>query len=162
MEILGAILAFALAFNIGANNAGVHMGPAYSVGARRKWTALILFALFTAGGAVLLGEQVSETVGKDLFTGPIGDETWLFLILAPSVTLVLITLANFYKVPTPTTTVAVCSLIGVGLALDLVHEAKFIEILLWWVISPVPSPTRLERTDRTGGRTVSTRRGRRT
>ena len=137
MEILGAILAFALAFNIGANNAGVHMGPAFSVGARRKWTALILFALFTAGGAVLLGEQVSETVGNDLFTGSIGDETWLFLVLAPSVTLVLITLANIYKVPTPTTTVAVCSLIGVGLALELVHAEKFIEILLWWVISPV-------------------------
>ena len=137
MVILGGFLAFALAFNISANNAGVHMAPAYGVGARRKWTALILFAIFTALGALLLGDEVSRTVGQDLFKDDFKSDTWLFLVLAPTITLVLLVVANLMKVPTPTTPVAIFSLVGVGMAYNMVNTPKLFEVLAWWVASPI-------------------------
>ena len=141
MTILGGVLAFALAFNISANNAGVHMAPAYAVGARRKWTALILFAIFTALGALFLGGEVSRTVGRDLFKADFkadfNGDTWLFLVLAPTITLVLLVAANLLRVPTPTTPVAIFSLVGVGMAYGLVNGEKLFEVLVWWVASPI-------------------------
>ncbi len=138
IETLGIGLAFALAMNMGANNAGVHMAPAFGAGVRGKWSSLILFALFTALGAALLGWPVSETVGKGIFDEGVAlkDIALPLVILAPAITVVILGTANFMKVPVPTTPIAVCSLIGVGLVFGIVNGIEVGYILIWWVATP--------------------------
>ncbi len=139
LTAVGLALAVALALNIGANNAGVHMAPAFGAGARGKWASLILFAIFALLGSVVLGGRVVRTLGADLFAaGSLSAHPWLFLLLAPLVTVTLLALANFLRIPVPTTPVAICSLVGVGFALEATRTPKVAEILLWWVLSPLP------------------------
>jgi phosphate/sulfate permease len=139
LSILGLALALGLSLNIGANNAGVHMAPAFGAGARGKWASLVLFAAFALLGAILLGGRVVKTIGADLFeAGSLVSHPWFFLVLAPLVTVLLLALANFLRIPVPTTPVAICSLVGVGFALEATRTSRVGEILLWWVLSPLP------------------------
>ena len=140
IEFLGIGLAFALAMNMGANNAGVHMAPAFGAGVRGKRSSLILFAIFTALGAGFLGWPVSETVGKGIFFADRVDLetlTWPLVVLAPAITVGLLGTANYLKVPVPTTPIAVCSLIGVGLFFGIVNGVEVGTILIWWVATPI-------------------------
>lgn len=135
--ILGLGLAVALAMVMGANNAGVQMAPAFGAGARSRWASLALFAVFTALGAVLMGDAVTETVGRNLFTHAFNGAALHFLVLAPAITVVLIGAATFLGVPVPTTPVAICSLVGVGLYFGNVNGIEFGRVVLWWVGTPV-------------------------
>ncbi len=139
IETIGVAIAVVLAMNIGANNSGVWMAPAFGSGLRRKGTALVLFAIFAALGAVTLGAPVVRTVGHGLFTTGLDANPWLFLVLAPTLTITIITVANLFKLPVPTTPTAICSLIGVGLFFGVVRGSKVVDILLWWGISPLAS-----------------------
>lgn len=134
--ILGLGLAVALAMVMGANNAGVQMAPAFGAGARSRWASLALFAVFTALGAVLMGDAVTETVGRSLFTHSFNGESWHFLVLAPAITVALIGTATFLGIPMPTTPVAVCSLVGVGLYFGNVNGLEVGWVVLWWVGTP--------------------------
>ena len=135
--VLGFVLALALAANIGSNNAGVTMAPAFGAGARSRWASLILFAAFAVAGAALLGGRVVRTLGEDLFTAPLSGHPMLFLVVAPGVTLGLVALANVLRVPVPTTPLAVCSLLGIGFAFGVVRPSKALEVAGWWLVSPV-------------------------
>lgn len=137
LAALGLGLAVALAMNFGANNAGVHMAPAFGSGARSRLASLSLFAVFTAVGAVVMGEPVARKVGQDLFTEGFNGHSGFFLILAPTITLVILATANFLKVPMPTTPVAVCSLVGVGLYFGVVEWVQFGLIAAWWIGTPL-------------------------
>jgi sulfate permease len=136
---LAMAAAFGLALNIGANNAGVNMAPAYGAGARSKWASLVLFAVFAIAGAVLLGGRVVKTIGKDLFTEDLSTHAWLFLVVAPAISIGLLALANYFKLPVPTTPLAVSALIGIGLTFDGVNGRKVREVLVWWLATPVAS-----------------------
>jgi len=137
--VLAVTVAIGLALNIGANNAGVNMAPAYGAGARSKWASLVLFAVFVVLGAVLLGGRVVKTIGKDLFTQDLSVHPWLFLVLAPTITIGLLAAANFLKLPVPTTPVAISALIGIGLYFDVLNGKKLTHVLWWWLGSPVAS-----------------------
>lgn len=133
--LLGILLAAALAAGIGANNAGVHLAPAFGAGVRSRRASLALFAVFAFLGAALLGGRVVRTLGQGLFsTPPAGGSV---LLLAPAVTLALLSLANRLRLPVPTTPLAVASLAGVGLYLDVLRLRPLLEILAWWVATPV-------------------------
>jgi phosphate/sulfate permease len=136
LTILALSIAAGLALNIGANNAGVHMAPAFGAGARGKWASLVLFAVFALAGALTLGQKVTETVGKGLFTASLGTHPWLFLVVAPVITVVLLSLSNYLRQPVPTTLVAICSLLGVGLAHGILNGHKVLVMLVWWVVTP--------------------------
>ncbi len=136
LTILALTIAAGLALNIGANNAGVHMAPAFGAGARGRWSSLILFAIFAAAGALILGRKVTETVGKGLFTASLDTHPWLFLVVAPVITVVLLTISNYLRQPVPTTLVAICSLLGVGMAYGILNRSKVLLMLVWWVVTP--------------------------
>ena len=137
--VLGIALALALAANIGSNNAGVTMAPAFGAGARSRWASLALFAVFALAGAALLGDRVVRTLGEDLFTADLARHPLLFLVVAPGVTLGLVALANLLRAPVPTTPLAVCSLLGIGLAFGVVRSSKALEVVGWWLLSPAAS-----------------------
>ncbi len=133
----GFVISITLALAIGANNAGIAMGPVYGAGARSRWASLILAALFYLAGALLLGPRGIRTVGSGIFTESLGAYPYLFLLVAPASALVLLTLATLLKVPVSTTHAAVAALAGVGLYLDVLNAEKARHILAWWALTPV-------------------------
>lgn len=137
LSIIAISLASGLAINIGANNAGVHMGPAYGAGARNKWTSLFLFGIFTVAGALSLGQKVTETVARGLYTQSLESHPWVFLVIAPLVTVLFLSIANYFRQPVPTTLIAICSLLGVGIAYDMLNGRKVFIMCVWWVITPI-------------------------
>src|SRR5437773_843122 len=136
LAVLAISIAVGLALDIGANNAGVHMAPAFGAGARKKWASLALFAVFAAAGAVTLGRKVTDTVGNKLFTASLGTHPWLFLVIAPVITVALLSLSNYLRQPVPTTLVAPYSLHGVRLACGIINRQRVLVMLVWWVLTP--------------------------
>ncbi len=133
----GFVIASTLALSIGANNAGISMGPVYGAGARSRWASLVLIAIFYFAGAVLLGPRGIRTVGSGIFTADLSSNPYLFLLVAPAAALVLLTLATLLKVPVSTTHAAVAALAGVGLFLDVLNAEKTRAILAWWIATPI-------------------------
>jgi len=136
IPLIGALVAFTLALAIGANMAGVHMAPAYGAGARSRRGSLLLFALFSAAGALTVGPLVLRSVGTELFRRAPAQE-WPLLVLAPAIALSVVTIATLARVPFPTTLAAISAMIGVGLSCDILDARRALEILLWWVAGPV-------------------------
>lgn len=129
-----------LALSIGANNSGVNMAPAFGAGARGRWSALLLFAIFAGLGAILLGPRTLEAVGNGLFTQRIRD-TSVLVILGPGIALSVITLAVLLRLPFPTTPAAISALMGVGLYYGVLNTTKVWTILAWWIASPLAALT---------------------
>lgn len=162
--ILGGILAFAMAWGIGAND--VANAFATSVGAGSlslKW-ACVIAAVMEFLGAFLMGGSVTDTVRKkiidtDVFD-PVSDEgaangpellmTGFLVALLASTTWLII--ATYLSLPVSTTHSVIGSLIGVGLAFRGGSAVVWISegsgfsklkgvvgVVLSWVISPVLS-----------------------
>lgn len=163
MVILGGILAFTMAWGIGAND--VANAFATSVGAGSltlKW-ACIIASFCEFGGAVLLGSQVTDTVRKkiidvDLFdpanagasNGP--ELLMLGFLSALAASSVWLVVATYFGLPVSTTHSIIGSLVGVGLAFrgtdaviwlsrgsGLKRLKGMVGVILSWVVSPVLS-----------------------
>eukprot|EP00168_Porphyra_purpurea_P017947 TRINITY_DN645_c0_g1_i1.p2 TRINITY_DN645_c0_g1~~TRINITY_DN645_c0_g1_i1.p2 ORF type:complete len:468 (-),score=174.07 TRINITY_DN645_c0_g1_i1:664-2067(-) len=163
MVILGGILAFTMAWGIGAND--VANAFATSVGAGSltlKW-ACIIAAFCEFGGAVLLGSQVTDTVRKKIidvdlfdpaqqgaFNGP--ELLMLGFLSALAASTVWLVVATYFGLPVSTTHSIIGSLVGVGLAFRgtkaVVWLSKgsgldslkgMVGVIVSWVVSPVLS-----------------------
>tara|TARA_B100000029_G_scaffold351252_1_gene343730 strand:- start:13392 stop:14366 length:975 start_codon:yes stop_codon:yes gene_type:complete len=133
-----SLLALALSFNIGANNAGASMATAYGSNSLSKLASVSLIFVFVFLGAAFGGEKVVHTVGKeivsvDLSTHEFGTK-FIFLILGLPVLSILI--ANILKIPIATTHIVVCTIMGIGLALKEINSQKVVEIVIWWILTP--------------------------
>lgn len=98
----------------------------------------MLFGLFVILGAVLLGRNVSLTLGKSL----IPQEFMNFdvaLVILTAATLSLF-LANMLKIPQSTSQVTVGAVVGAGLFFKHLYlKVLFLKILPMWVILPLLS-----------------------
>ena len=141
VEILGTLLALALAFNIGANNAGVAMGvPLGAKLVSRRWA--IAIAIFAGlAGALLWGPGVTEKIGQELIAPQVVGLEIHLLITVPLVGLAVILTANILKIPIPTTHAVIASVVGVAIAYRALNLAPVIEILIWWAAIPIVAVT---------------------
>ena len=133
-----SLLALALSFNIGANNAGASMATAYGSNSLSKLASVSLIIVFVFLGAAFGGEKVVHTVGKeivsvDLSTHEFGTK-FIFLILGLPVLSILI--ANILKIPIATTHIVVCTIMGIGLALKEINSQIVVEIVIWGILTP--------------------------
>lgn len=162
--IVGGILAFCMAWGIGAND--VANAFATSVGAGSltlKW-ACVIAAVMEFLGAFLMGGSVTDTVRKKIIDGDVfnpaksdgaanGPELLMtgFLAALMSATTWLI-LATYLSLPVSTTHSIIGSLVGVGLAYrggsavvwlssggGLSALKGVVGVIISWVISPVLS-----------------------
>ncbi|KAI0565835.1 Phosphate transporter [Gracilaria domingensis] len=162
--IVGGILAFAMAWGIGAND--VANAFATSVGAGSldlKW-ACVIAAVMEFAGAVLLGGSVTDTVRKKIIKADVfnpleedgvanGPELLMtgFLVALITATTWLI-VATYFSLPVSTTHSIIGSLVGVGLAFRGGSAVVWISsgsgfgklkglvgVILSWIISPVLS-----------------------
>ena len=133
-----------MAINIGANDVANAMGT--SVGARslslRK--AVILAALFSFFGALLLGSYVTETISKGVIDSTYFVDRPNFFIYGMIAVLlgssIWITIATYLKLPVSTTHSVIGALIGfglIGVGVRGINWRVVVNIVLSWVFSPI-------------------------
>ncbi len=135
--ILAVIVSFFLAMNVGANNSAAEMGAAYGAGVRTKRQAVALIAIFASIGALTAGQPVIKTLGGGLVTEAVFKEHFRFIFIVLFVAAFFDFLANWRKIPIPTTHAIVCAIVGIGLYRHSLAVGKFTTIILWWIISPL-------------------------
>ncbi len=135
--IAAFIVAIFMGLNIGGNNAAASMGAAYGAKARTKTQAVMLIAVFSLLGAVLNGGEVIKTLGD----GIIPSHMILIdgAIIAVGAAGIATFLANMLRVPISTSQAAVGAIVGIGLFYSpyMINLFLLLEIMAWWVFSPV-------------------------
>lgn len=146
MVITGFIIAFALAFGIGANDVANSFGTSVGSGVLTLRKACILASVFETLGAVLLGAKVSDTIRKGIIdVTPYQNDTSLFMVgnvAALSGSCVWLLAATLLRMPVSATH----SIVGASIGFALVaHGSKGINwhklglIIGSWFISPIAS-----------------------
>lgn len=135
--LLTAVVIF-FALNMGASGIAPSFAAIWGGKLIKKRKALILFSLFVIVGAVILGKNVSLTLGKSLVPqGFINFDVALIILGSAAFSLFL---ANILKIPQSTSQVAVGAVVGAGLYFKHLNLATlFFKILPMWIILPLLS-----------------------
>jgi sulfate permease len=131
-------MAIALVFsmNIGASGAAAAMGVAYGSGAiTRKRVALFIVAAGVFLGAYLGGGEVVKTLGSGIIPSNLLTVQLVIIILL-SATITLFG-ANMMGIPLSTSEVTVGSVVGVGVAYQVLYVNNIMTIVAFWIGIPV-------------------------
>ncbi|GLQ33070.1 inorganic phosphate transporter [Litoribrevibacter albus] len=141
--IFAAMIGGYMAINIGANDVANNVGPAVGSKALTLTGALIIAALFEAGGALIAGGDVVGTIKKGIIDpSAISDpEVFIWLMMAALLAGALwLNLATYLGAPVSTTHSIVGGVLGAGIAaggFEIANWSKMGAIAASWVISPV-------------------------
>ena len=143
MELwIAGILAFYMAWAIGANDVANAMGTSVGSGALTIRHAIIVAALLEFLGALLAGGHVTDTVRKGMIDMDLVSQDQLIhgmlAALASAATLLLG--ATRLGLPVSTTHAIVGSIVGfgaVGIGMNAVHWPKVGQIVISWLSSPL-------------------------
>lgn len=136
-----------MGWNIGSNDAANAMGAAVGGRVLSYRRAVSIIVIFVVVGAVLEGDKVMETVGKDIVVGPVCPLTELPIvaIVALLAAGIWVTTATTLGLPVSTSQSVVGSVIGAGLLISIfepsgvaasVHFGVISRIGIAWVLSP--------------------------
>ena len=128
--VAGLVVAFYMAWNLGANDAANPTNMAVGSGVMSIRQAVALFSLFAGIGAVLEGYRVIKTIGK----GVVREIDPLMALSAGLAAALWVTLATRKGLPVSTTHSAVGAVLGVGLVKRLVGYSVPIN---WGVVAKV-------------------------
>ena len=152
--VVGGLFGFFAAMGIGANDVANAFATSVGSGALKVRDAVIIALFCEAGGAILLGSHVTDTIRKGIadyecFTGnpPLLMFGSLCVLLSVGIWLFL---ASYFEMPVSTTHSAVGGMIGMTMVIGGVDCVNWYEpsdsfpfvggvsgIILSWVISPV-------------------------
>jgi PiT family inorganic phosphate transporter len=141
---LGAVLAFYMAWAIGANDVANAMGTSVGSGALTITGAVLVAGLLEFSGAFLAGGHVTNTVRKGMLDAVLVEQNpelvlyGMLAALASAGTLLLV--ATRFGLPVSTTHAIVGAIVGfgsVGLGVDAVAWGKVSQIVASWVTSPL-------------------------
>ncbi|QIO21456.1 inorganic phosphate transporter [Haloarcula sp. JP-L23] len=131
---LGLVVAVFVGFNIGGSSTGVAFGPAVGSNTITKLSAAALMTVFALAGGLLVGPAVVKSLGSDLVAtqfSPLVSIVVLFFIGTA------LFLSNVAGVPASTSMTAVGAIAGLGLARQTLNEGLMLEIVSWWLVSPI-------------------------
>jgi len=141
---VAALFGAYMAMNIGANDVANNVGPAVGSKALTMGGAIVIAAVFEAGGAFIAGGEVVKTIKKGIidisaFGGNADMFIWAMMaaLLAAALWLNFATMA---KAPVSTTHSIVGGVMGAGIAaagFSIVSWGTMGKIAASWVISPV-------------------------
>jgi PiT family inorganic phosphate transporter len=141
---VAALIGAYMAMNIGANDVANNVGPAVGSRAMTMTTAIIIAAVFEAGGALIAGGEVVNTIKKGIidisaFGGNADPFIWAMMAALLAAALWL-NFATMMHAPVSTTHSIVGGVMGAGIAaagFSVVSWATMGKIAASWVISPV-------------------------
>lgn len=124
--------------NMGASGIAPSFAAIYGGKLIKKKKALILFSLFVILGALVLGKNVSFTLGKNLLAKEFLNYGVSLVIIASAA--LSLFLANILKIPQSTSQVTVGAIVGAGLYFrHLYWKTLLIKIVPMWVVLPLLS-----------------------
>ena len=141
---IAALFGAYMAMNIGANDVANNVGPAVGSKALTMGGAIVIAAIFEAGGAFIAGGDVIKTIKKgiidiDAFGGNVDPFIWAMMAALLAAALWL-NFATMMKAPVSTTHSIVGGVMGAGIAaagFSIVAWGTMAKIAASWVISPV-------------------------
>jgi len=140
--IIGAVFGAYMAMNIGANDVANNVGPAVGSGALTMFAAIVIAAIFEAGGALIAGGEVVKTIKKGIIDPGMIDNPQIFIWAMTAALLaaaVWLNLATSIGAPVSTTHSIVGGVMGGGIAaagFGIVAWGTMGKIAASWVISP--------------------------
>jgi phosphate/sulfate permease len=137
MAFLIILIAVFLAMNVGANNAAAEMEAAYRTGARTRKEALTLIAVFVILGAIISGLPVLKTLSEGLVPVRTFKSVFYVVFVVMAVAAAFDFISNVFKVSIPTSYAIVSSFAAVGIYFECLNTERFVDILVWWFISPI-------------------------
>ena len=133
--ILLIIVVIFFAMNMGGSGIAPSFAAVYGAKLLSRGKIIFLFSVFVIAGAILLGSNVSLTLGKGLVPKEFMSLKVVFIILI-SASLSLF-LANILKIPQSTSQVTVGAIVGAGLYFrHLYTKTLFLKIFSMWIILP--------------------------
>jgi len=141
---IAALFGAYMAMNIGANDVANNVGPAVGSKALTMGGAILIAAIFEAGGAFIAGGEVVKTIKKgiidiSMFGGDTNAFIWAMMAALLAAALWL-NFATYFKAPVSTTHSIVGGVMGAGIAsagFGIVAWGTMGKIAASWVISPV-------------------------
>jgi phosphate/sulfate permease len=132
--LVGVIASVFVGFNIGGSSTGIAWGPPVGAGIVKKTTAAAIMTMFVFLGGWTVGRNVMDTLSEGIIT--------IDLTLTAGVAVLFfiglgILVANIFGVPVPTSMTTVGAIAGLGLATDTLNYATMVEIISWWVVTPI-------------------------
>jgi PiT family inorganic phosphate transporter len=139
---IAAVLAFYMAWAIGANDVANAMGTSVGSGALTVGGAIIVAAIFEVAGAFLAGGHVTDTVRKGMLDmSLLGREQLIYGMMASLASAgTLLIGASRFGLPISTTHSIVGAIVGFGavaIGIDAVNWPKVLQISLSWITSPL-------------------------
>ena len=139
---IAALLAFYMAWAIGANDVANAMGTSVGSGALTVGGAIIVAAIFEFAGAFLAGGHVTDTVRKGMLDmSLLGREQLIYGMMASLASAgTLLIGATRFGMPISTTHSIVGAIVGFGavaIGIDAVNWPKVLQISLSWITSPL-------------------------
>ena len=141
---IAALFGAYMAMNIGANDVANNVGPAVGSKALTMGGAIVIAAIFEAGGAFIAGGDVVKTIKKGIidisaFGGNVDPFIWAMMAALLAAALWL-NFATMMKAPVSTTHSIVGGVMGAGIAaagFSIVAWGTMGKIAASWIISPV-------------------------
>jgi PiT family inorganic phosphate transporter len=141
---VAALIGAYMAMNIGANDVANNVGPAVGSKAMTMTMAIIIAAIFEAGGALIAGGEVVKTIKKGIidisaFGGNADPFIWAMMAALLAAALWL-NFATMMRAPVSTTHSIVGGVMGAGIAaagFSIVSWGTMGKIAASWVISPL-------------------------
>ena len=141
--IAAAVIGGYMAMNIGANDVANNVGPAVGSKALTLTGAILIAAIFEAGGALIAGGEVVSTIKKGIIDPSLMPDaaTFMTAMMAALLAAALwLNLATYVGAPVSTTHSIVGGVMGAGIAatgFNAVNWATMGKIAASWVISPM-------------------------
>ncbi|PHQ25287.1 inorganic phosphate transporter [Marinobacter guineae] len=138
-----AVIGGYMAINIGANDVANNVGPAVGSGALSLGAAVVIAAVFEAGGAIIAGGDVVSTIKGGIIDPSNLEDGRAFVWLMTAALLagaLWLNLATWMGAPVSTTHSIVGGVLGAGIAAGgwgIADWAVMGKIAASWVISPV-------------------------
>jgi len=131
---LGVLVAIFVGFNIGGSSTGVAFGPAVGSNTLSKLSAAALMTVFAMAGGLIVGPAVVESLGSDLVATQFSPLISIVVLFFIGIALFL---SNVVGVPASTSMTAVGAIAGLGLARGTLNAGLMLEIVIWWLVSPI-------------------------
>merc|ERR1719197_316788 len=147
MTWTGAILAFVMAFGIGANDVANTFGTSVGAKSLKIWQACIVAAITEFAGCLLMGKNVTDTVRKGIVDPAAFEQNPQVLMLGMWCALAgagsWLLIATHYSMPVSTTHSIIGAILGFGMcygdAASTINWTKVGLVIISWVASPVLS-----------------------